>query len=256
MIHTMHPLLADTRLNLARHEAGHFWLAHLLGFEAHDIALGADGGRCSLTYPMVPASFAAEYARSPLQAARWLMGILAVIRVGTYVEVHGGQYGAALRGRDLADTEAWRAAILPLYGADGWTKVYASMYQSMQRWYRYPQVQAVIREMAVPIALQDYISRFQMLSLLEVSGAGLAPDPFFDTTLAPARRSSSPASHQPAAPSGFSQDIIASVHRAIQAGDFFDAQGRLRMPSRAEVAYLQQVNTDVQAGKRVPGLDG
>ena len=63
MAHTMHPLLADTRLNLARHEAGHFWLAHLLGFEAHDIALGADGGRCSLTYPMVPASFAAEYAR-------------------------------------------------------------------------------------------------------------------------------------------------------------------------------------------------
>jgi hypothetical protein len=46
-----------------------------------------------------------QYACSPLQAAGWLVQLLAVVRAGCYVELHAGQYGAEVRGRDLDDIQ-------------------------------------------------------------------------------------------------------------------------------------------------------
>jgi hypothetical protein len=159
---------------------------------------------------MKPSTFTEAYERSPLQAPAWLARIITVIRGGCYVEIHGGQYGGDVRGRDLDDLAHWRAHVVDVYGTDGWNKVYAASYQALQSWFRYRQVQAVFREAAPAIARQEHISRYQMLSLLEISGAGLAPDPCFQAVLAPARRSPSPqpkasvasASRRPASPTG------------------------------------------------------
>src|SRR5205823_3520807 len=109
--YSMHPTIGDAQLNLSRHETAHWWLSDLVGFAPGDIVLGTDHGSCAIAYPMEPESFAAHYERSPLQAAAWLTRIVAIIRVGCYAELCGGQYGGDLRGQDLADTQAWHSAV-------------------------------------------------------------------------------------------------------------------------------------------------
>jgi len=200
MPYTLDPLLSDARINLARHEFGHWWLSELCDFAPGDIVLGKGGGSCSIAYPMEPESFAVYYERSLLQAAAWLTRILAVIRIGNHVEVIGGQVGQELRGQDLDDMARWREAVLPVYDQQGWTRAYAASFQTLQSWYRYRQVQAVFREAAPALARQERLSRYQLLSLLEVTGAGSAPDPYFEAVLAPARRSPAPTAHQSPSP--------------------------------------------------------
>src|SRR6266446_3765777 len=181
MPYNLHPIIDDARINLSRHEFAHWWLSELCGFAPGDIMLLKGGGFCSIAYSMRPDNFAEAYERSPISAASALTRILATVRVGCYVELLGGQAGQELRGRDLDDTQAWREAVVPLYGVDGWNRLYASMFQSLQTWYRRPGVQAVFREAAPAIARQERISRYNMLSLLEVAGAGSVPDPSFDS---------------------------------------------------------------------------
>jgi len=200
MPYNLHPIIDDARINLSRHEFAHWWLSELCGFAPGDIMLLKGGGFCSIAYSMRPDNFAEAYERSPISAASALTRILATVRVGCYVELLGGQAGQELRGRDLDDTQAWREAVVPLYGVDGWNRLYASMFQSLQTWYRRPGVQAVFREAAPAIARQERISRYNMLSLLEVAGAGSVPDPSFDSILTPPQRSPAPTSRQPVSP--------------------------------------------------------
>ena len=200
MPYNLHPIIDNVRVNLGRHEFGHWWLSELCGFAPGDITLGKGGGSCSIAYSMRPDTFDEAYERSPISAASALTRILATVRAGCYVELLGGQAGQELRGRDLDDTQAWREAVVPLYGSDGWNRLYASMFQSLQTWYRRPGVQAVFREAAPALARQERLSRYQLLSLLEVTGAGSAPDPYFEAVLAPARRSPAPTAHQSPSP--------------------------------------------------------
>jgi hypothetical protein len=49
-------------------------------------------------------------------------------------------------------------------------------------------------------------------------------------------------------------DVHDAVVAAIKAGDFYDAAGRLRKPSREEVAELHRVTGQLRRGEHVPGL--
>jgi len=114
--------------------------------------------------------------------------ILACGRAGAYVELVGGMTGGEPRGRDLQRIGEWREAVLPIYGPDGWTRLYAASFAGLQSWYRYQSVQLVFRELAPAIAQQATVSRYQLLSMLEMAGAGQTPEPRFEAVLAPARR--------------------------------------------------------------------
>jgi hypothetical protein len=260
-MHTLHPTIPDGQINLSRHELGHAWMAAFAGYYAEGIELDQGHGACEVVFPMAPDTFEQHYQESPLSTAAALTRILATIRIGTYCEVVAGQYGQELREQDLQDTENWRSAVVPVYGADGWNRVYASVYQTIQSWYRRPGVQQVFAEAAPAIAMQKRLSRYALLTLLEVAGAGLVPAPCFDTVLPPARREPSrqsvatPRAVPVAVAAPPARDIVQSVLRAIKSGDFVDTQGRPRMPSTAELAYLRQVQKELRAGKTVPGLD-
>ncbi len=156
----LHPIITNDKINLSRHELGHFWMAHLCGFEAHGLALSQDHGGCTISYPLEAADFSAIYAESPLRAAGWLVRTLAVIRAGCYVEIVGDQVGQELRGQDLDDTARWREHVVGVYGVDGWTKAYAASYQALQSWYRHAQVKRVFRECAPAVARQQTMSRY------------------------------------------------------------------------------------------------
>jgi hypothetical protein len=192
----MHPIISDERLNLARHELGHAFLAHALGFHVHGSGLDSHEGRTEITYPLAPDQFEERYAQSPQSAAVAVVRILAVIRAGSYVELCGGQFGGEPSGRDLGHIQQWREAVLPLYGQDGWLRIYASAFAGLSSWYRHGSVQHVFRELGAWIAEQGSVSRYALLSAFELAGAGLCPDPRFEPVLPPARRSTTPAPKQ------------------------------------------------------------
>jgi hypothetical protein len=89
----LHPLISDERLNLARHELGHAFLAHSLGFEIHGIQLEAHEGRTTISYPLDPEVFSTRFEQSPMLAALAVVRILACVRSGRFVELWGGQFG-------------------------------------------------------------------------------------------------------------------------------------------------------------------
>jgi hypothetical protein len=192
----MHPLLPDEQLNLARHELAHAFLAHACGFYVEGIQLDPDEGRTLVMYPLAPGEFPARFAQSPLQAALAAARVLACIRAGSYCEIWAGQIGGEPHARDLARIESFREAMLPVYGHDGWTRIYAEAFRGLQQWYRHGSVQAVFREISPAIAQQRTITRWQLLSLFELAGASLTPEPRFATVLPPARRSTKPAPAQ------------------------------------------------------------
>jgi hypothetical protein len=182
----LHPIISDERLNLARHEIGHAFLAYALGFEVHGVELDAREGRTTVSYPMAPEAFSARYEQSPLMAALMVVRIVSCIRAGSYVEIWGGRFGGEPTGRDLERIQVWREAVLPTYGADGWVRLYAESYRGLQVWYRHESVRQVFRELGPWVAPQSSISRYQLLSALEVAGAGACPSPAFAPVLPPA----------------------------------------------------------------------
>src|SRR5438874_1618966 len=74
-VNTMHPTIEDSRINIARHEFGHAWLAHELGFVVEGISLedhpDRHTGCAEIAYPLDCATFGETYERSPLRAAAW-----------------------------------------------------------------------------------------------------------------------------------------------------------------------------------------
>jgi hypothetical protein len=189
-----HEFIGDERINLARHELGHAFLAHMLGFHVHGLALDERGGSTEISYPLSPNQFEERYAQTPLSAAVAVARILAVIRAGSFVELWGEQWGLEPCGRDMDHIQQWRDAVLPCYGSDGWVRIYAESYRGLIEWYRHASVRAIFRELGPWVAQQESVSRYALLSALDQAGAGLCPDPTFHPVLPPARRSPAPSS--------------------------------------------------------------
>jgi hypothetical protein len=192
----LHPLISDERLNLARYELSHDFFVHILGFHVHGIELDSHEGRTEITYPLAPEQFMSRYQQSPLSAALTVVRILAAVRCASYCELRGGQVGGEPSGRDLTHIQLWREAVLPLYDQGGWTRLYAASFQGLQQWYRNGGVQHIFRELGPWVAQQVSISRYALLTALELAGAGLAPDPHFEVPLPPPRRAPTPAPAQ------------------------------------------------------------
>jgi hypothetical protein len=191
-VNSLHPIIDDSRINIARHEWTHCWLAIEQQFDVDAIVMEPHQGSTTITYPVTPPSFAEYFAQSPRQAAQWLVGIIAVIRSGNFVEVRGGQIGWDPDARDLEHIETWRTAMLPVYGADGWVRVYAESYRALKSWFSYPQVRAVFREVAPVIANQRRLSRHALHALYHESGAATCPAPSIETVMPSPRRQATP----------------------------------------------------------------
>jgi len=196
-VNTLHHLFEDSRINIARHEFAHAFLAHELGFFVERITLEdhADrhAGCTEITYPLDCANFGEVYERSPLQAAAWTVQILGVIRSGGYCEIRGGQIGWDPKGGDLDHIQAWCEALLPIYGNDGWIKLYAASFLGIRNWYASPNVREVFRVVSVAIAHRTHISRYQFLDALAQADINTCPPPHFVPVLPPARRQPAPA---------------------------------------------------------------
>src|SRR5215471_2298873 len=110
----LHAYVPDDRLNLARHELGHAFMAHSCGFYVHRIELDAAEDRTTTEYGLQPDEFAVRYEQSPYSAALAVARIVACGRAGAYVKLVGGMTGGEPRGRDLERIGLWREAVLPI----------------------------------------------------------------------------------------------------------------------------------------------
>jgi hypothetical protein len=189
----LHPFISDAAMNLARHELGHGFLAHSLCYYVHGIELDDNEGRTEVSYPLEPAQFAQRFAESPLSAALAAVRVIACVRAGSFCEVWGGIFGAEPSGRDLERIELWRSAVLPFFGQDGWVRIYSEAFRGLSEWYRHGSVRDTLATLAPWVVAQRSVSRFQLLSAFEVSGACHWPDPTFQPVLPPARRQPTPA---------------------------------------------------------------
>jgi hypothetical protein len=198
----LHHLYDDATLNLSRHEVMHGWMAHEASFDVERVEIDRDTGqqhlegRTTIIYPLSVDNFDEHYERSPAQVAGSLVRVLSVIRAGSYAEVHGGMIGAEPQGRDLEHIAAWREAVLPIYGADGWTKIYASAFATLRNWYNYPRVREVLGTVALALAAQRCMSRYAFHDTLALAGANNCPPPQFVPVLP--RRQPVPAPRTPA----------------------------------------------------------
>lgn len=185
--YSLHPTLSNDRINISRHELAHAVLAHLCGYVVDGIELGATMGCTTIHYGVCPASFASAYAQSPIRASMGVLQILAVIRTGSYVELHGGMHGSPSSGQDLADTQAWRDVIIQMGGQEWWERLYTESLRGLQAWYRQPAVQSSLSAMAPALARAGSLTRWAMLSLFEAGGVGTIPDPHWSPIISPTR---------------------------------------------------------------------
>jgi hypothetical protein len=240
----MHPTISDNVLNLARHELGHAVFAHAFGYYVESIALGHSKGCTVWQHAVTPASFPLAYEQSAIRASVAAVQTVSIIRVGRYVELHGGQHGYAPCGQDLVDFEAWRQCLTAMGGAEWWARVYSESLRGLQTWYRHASVQRSIAAMAPTLVHNRTLSRWGMLSLFEAGGVANIPEPVFRPVLAPAT------------PQRQSTHGVPGVHHAARAvaiaalknGDF------AKPPSAAELAALNQIGEELRRGVHIPEL--
>jgi len=256
-MNTLHPLFEDSRINIARHEFAHAFLAHELGFFVEGITLedhaDRQAGCTEITYPMSTDTFSEQYERSPLQAAAWVPQILGVVRSGGYCEIHGGQIGWDPKGGDLDHIEAWREAVLGHYGSDGWIKLYAASFLGIRNWYASPNVREVFRVVSVAIAHRTHISRYMFLDALAQADINTCPPPHFVPVMPPARRQ--PAPVQAPAPSVGAQrraelrivdrEPVPPGRAAKAPSVGRNADGTLRNFTREELASVEAIQRSV-----------
>ena len=238
----------DALWHLALHEAGHVLASFFANHIIEKVYVGAPKGYLVVVYPATPEDLAARWAASPLRWSLELMQILGALRSGALFE--GGD--TDVYGEDLAILGRWRDAYVAGVGSHtDWTKLYAGVYSSLLSWRQRASTQQAVKALAEGLLYQGTTSREALMSLLSLANVQHIPGPYYVPELpAPTRRSPVATAVTP------SQDTIQQrVHAAIQAGDFVDTQGRPRQPSRAELAYLRQVQKDVHAGRIVPGLE-
>jgi hypothetical protein len=154
-------------------------------FAVDAIDLEPHEGVTTINYPMSPSSFGEHFEHSRRQAAEWLVKTLAVVRAGSFAEIRGGQTGWDPEARDLERIKSWREAMVPYYGADGWTRVYAESFRALKSWYARPEVRLVFREVAPVIARQQHLTSQAILALYQHSGASTCPAPFFGEPILP-----------------------------------------------------------------------
>ena len=107
------PASVDARLNISRHELAHAMLIELLYSGAvESIALGSREGRTVWQAPVSPATFFRAHEQSSIVAAADVVRIVAIIRLGAYVEYSpDGTIGAMPSGRDVQDLETWHQVV-------------------------------------------------------------------------------------------------------------------------------------------------
>jgi hypothetical protein len=174
-----------------------------------------------------------------------------VIRAGAFVEIRAGQTGWDPEARDLTRIASWREAMLPYYGADGWTRVYAESFRALRNWYARPEVKAVFREAAPVIARQMHLSSQAILALYQGSGASTCPAPFFGDPVMPHRQPvSAPRVSAPAfSPSVRRRGALQAVAREpVLPGEHrkpanfgCNADGTPRSFTAEEMAYVQAI---------------
>jgi hypothetical protein len=253
-MNTMHPLLDDATVNIARHEMAHAWMASECGFTVERVEVDRDDrqarqhGCTTIVYPLGVDTFAETYERSPAQAASWVVRILAVIRIGAYVEVHGGMIGAEPRARDLEHIASWREAVLGHYGADGWVKLYASSFTTIRTWYGYPSVREVLGTLSLSLAGQRRMNRYAFLDALALAGFNNCPPPQFVPVMPAGRRQPvTPAPVTPTSPrrrvalQAVSREPVAQGEQSKPVRIGCNPDGTPRPFTREELDYAQGI---------------
>jgi hypothetical protein len=152
------PASVDARLNISRHELAHAMLIELLYSGAvESIALGSREGRTVWQAPVSPATFSRAHEQSSIVAAADVVRIVAIIRLGAYVEYSpDGTIGAMPSGRDVQDLETWHQVV----GHDWWNRIYSAAFVGISIWFAHASVQRVLSAMAPVLVHARTMSRY------------------------------------------------------------------------------------------------
>jgi hypothetical protein len=158
-------------MNVCRHELGHALAALQVGFRVQSITIGADHGENLIRFPVQPETLRQCYGRIPEQATAWLVGVVAVLRAGSFAEIWEGRLGEASTGPDAEALAAWQQAAEPLYGRAGWQQVYATACNGLRDWFKHRAVVQLMAELAPWVAQQRRIYTHAIRSIAELAAA-------------------------------------------------------------------------------------